>query len=85
MSRQIAAVGHEVIAANPHKVKLITQSARKSDEEKLARLGRVDPKLLSPIRHVGSKRKADLGVVRARAELVEARTGLIDSADGMRY
>src|SRR5438552_6834397 len=31
VSRQIAAPGHEVIVANPHKVKLITQSARKND------------------------------------------------------
>src|SRR5436309_6237718 len=30
VSRQIAALGHEVIVANPHKVKLITQSVRKN-------------------------------------------------------
>ena len=83
MSRHLAGMGHEVIVANPHKVKLITQSVRKNDRidaEKLARLARVDPKLLSPIRHRGEEAQADLAVIRARAELVEARTGLINCA-----
>jgi transposase len=79
-------LGHEVIVANPHKVKLITQSTRKNDRidaQKLARLARVDPQLLSPIRHRGEEAQADLAVIRARAELVEARTGLINSARGL--
>jgi transposase len=82
----MAGQGHEVIVANPHKVKLITQSTRKNDRidaEKLARLARVDPKLLSPIRHRGAEAQADLAVIRARAELVEARTGLVNSARGL--
>src|SRR5437899_198766 len=44
VSRQIAAAGHEVIVANPHKVKLITQSVRKNDRidaRQLARLARI--------------------------------------------
>ena len=86
VSRQVAALGHEVIVANPHKVKLITQSVRKNDRidaQQLARLARVDPKLLSPIRHRGEAAQADLAVIRARAELVESRTGLINCARGM--
>ena len=86
VSRQVAAMGHEVIVANPHKVKLITQSVRKNDRidaRQLARLARVDPKLLSPIRHRGEEAQADLAVIRARAELVEARTGLINCARGL--
>ena len=86
VSRQVAAMGHEVIVANPHKVKLITQSVRKNDRidaQQLARLARVDPKLLSPIRHRGEEAQADLAVIRARAELVEARTGLINCARGL--
>ena len=31
VSRQLAAAGHEVIVANAHKVKLITQSVRQND------------------------------------------------------
>jgi transposase len=86
VSRLIASLGHEVIVANPRKVKLITESLRKNDRidaETLARLARVDPKLLAPIRHRGAEAQADLAVIRARAELVEARTGLINCARGL--
>jgi transposase len=86
VSRHLAGMGHEVIVANPHKVKLITQSVRKNDRidaEQLARLARVDPKLLSPIQHRGDEVQADLAVIRARAELVDARTGLINCARGL--
>lgn len=86
VSRHLAAMGHEVIVANPRKVKLITQSVKKNDRmdaEQLARLARVDPKLLSPIRHRGAEAQADLAVIRGRAGLVEARTELINMARGM--
>ena len=84
-SRWLAGMGHEVIVANPYKVKLITQSVRKNDRidaQQLARLARVDPQLLSPIRHRGEEAQADLAVIRARDELVAARTRLINSARG---
>jgi transposase len=86
VSRHLAAMGHEVIVANPRKVKLITQSVKKNDRmdaEHLARLARVDPKLLSPIHHRGPEAQADLAVIRARAGLVDARTELINSARGL--
>jgi transposase len=53
------------------------------DAEQLARLARVDPKLLSPIRHRGKEAQADLGVIRARAALVRGRTELINAARGL--
>ena len=86
VSRHLAAMGHEVIVANAHKVKLITQSVKKNDRkdaEQLARLAGVDPKLLSPIQHRGPEAQADLAVIRARAALVDARTELINSARGL--
>jgi transposase len=86
VSRHIAAMGHEAIVANPHKVKLITQSVRKNDRidaRQLARLARVDPQLLSPIRHRGEAAQADLAVIRGRAQLVEARTALVNAARGL--
>jgi transposase len=86
VSRHLAAMGHEVIVANPRKVKLITQSVKKNDRmdaEQLARLARVDPKLLSPIQHRGEEAQADLAVIRARAGLVDARTELINMARGL--
>ena len=86
VSRHVAVMGHEVIVANPHKVKLITQSVRKNDRidaRQLARLARVDPQLLSPIRHRGEAAQADLAVIRGRAQLVEARTALVNGARGL--
>lgn len=86
VSWQMTDLGHEVIVANSHKVKLITQSTRKNDRvdaQKLARLGRADPELLSPVRHRGPQAQADLAVIRARAELMATRTALINSARGL--
>jgi transposase len=86
VSRHLKAMGHEVIVANPRRVKLITQSVKKNDRmdaEQLARLARVDPQLLSPIQHRGPEAQADLAVVRARMTLVDARTELINSARGL--
>jgi transposase len=86
VNRHLAAMGHEVIVANARNVKLITQSVRKNDRidaRQLARLVRADPKLLSPIRHRGKEAQLDLAVIRARAELMEARTSLINSARGL--
>lgn len=86
ISRYVAEFGHEVIVANAHKVKLITESVRKNDRmdaRQLARLARVEPQLLSPIRHRGEQVQVDLAMIRARAELMEARTQLINSARGL--
>jgi len=86
VSRHLAEMGYEVIVANARKVKLITQSLKKNDRidaEHLARLARVDPKLLSPIRHRGKEAQADLAVLRARAGLVDVRTELVNTARGL--
>ncbi len=48
----IEELGHESVVAQASKVALIHRSARKSDQADamlLARLGRVDPRLLSPV------------------------------------
>src|SRR5580692_8475170 len=86
VSRHLAAMGHEVIVANARQVQLISKSVRKNDRvdaRQLARLARADPKLLSPIQHRGEEAQLDLAVIRARAELMEARTKLINSARGL--
>lgn len=86
VSRHLAELGHEVIVANARRVKLIAQSTRKDDRmdaEKLARLARIDPKLLAPIRHRSEQAQADLAVIRARSTLVETRTKLINCAYGL--
>ena len=49
----------------------------------LARLARIDPQLLSPVKHRSRQAQADLMVIRARASLVRARTALVNAARGL--
>jgi len=84
-SHLLQQLGHEVIVANPRKLQLIYGNSRKADEadaEHLARLGRLDPQLLSPVRHRGPQAQAHLAVIRSRDSLVRARTLLINHARG---
>jgi transposase len=84
--RVLRDLGHEVYVANARQVKLITQSTRKDDRldaQTLARLARVDPQLLRPIRHRSDEAQLDLVVIRVRAGLVEARTELVNQARGV--
>ena len=79
-------LGHEVIVANARQVKLISASSRKDDRldaQTLARLARIDPQLLRPIRHRSERAQGHLMVIRVRASLVEARTGLVNTARGL--
>src|SRR5215467_13322258 len=86
VSRLLTQLGHEVIVAHAQKVDLITKSTRKDDRhdaKTLARLARIDPELLGPVRHRSAKAQIHLAVIRARAELVRARTALINAARGL--
>src|ERR1700679_3106540 len=86
ISRLLSDWGHEVIVANARKVRLIAESRKKDDRmdaQTLARLARIDPGFLSPVKHRSAKAQADLTVIRARAGLVRARTGLVNSARGL--
>jgi transposase len=53
------------------------------DAERLARLARVDTKLLHPIQHRGGTAQADRALLRSRNALVECRTKLINHARGI--
>jgi transposase len=86
VSRLLTELGHEVIVAHAQKVQLITKSNRKDDRHDartLARLARIDPELLGPIRHRSVQAQIHLTVIRARAELVSARTALVNAARGL--
>ena len=77
VSRLLSKLGHEVIVAHARKVRLIGESRKKDDRldaQTLARLVRIDPELLCPVKHRSVKAQADLTVIRARAGLVRART-----------
>jgi transposase len=85
VSRLFAAAGHDVIVANPRRVRLISAAVRKSDRldaEALARLGRLDPALLAPIQHRGADAQADLALLRSRDALVRTRTLLVNHVRG---
>jgi transposase len=86
VSRVLTESGFETIVANPRRVRLIAESASKDDgvdAETLARLGRIDARLLSPIRHRGEPAQRDLVRIRSRDALVRARTQLINAARGL--
>lgn len=86
VSRCLRQLGHSPIVANARQVKLISQSSRKDDKldaRTLARLARVDPELLRPIRHRSEEAQMDLMSIRVRAALVEQRTALINTARGL--
>lgn len=62
------------------------KSSRKNDKvdaQTLARLVRVDPELLRPIRHRGEKAQMALMQIRVRTALVEARTSLVNTPRGL--
>ena len=85
-SRVVETCGHEVVVANPRRVQLIAKSRRKSDQrdaELLARLGRFDPNLLSPIQHRSDDAQADLVLLRSRDTLVRERTRLANHLRGI--
>lgn len=85
ISRHLAAMGHDVVVANPRKVALIGQSTRKNDQAdaaKLAILAHTNQRLLFPIQHRGEQSQADLAMIRTREELVQLRTSAINVARG---
>src|SRR5271157_2084211 len=86
VSRLLSELGHEVIVAHARNVRLIGESRKKDDRldaRTLARLARIDPQLLSPVKHRSARAQADLTVIRARAGLVRARTALVNTVRGL--
>ena len=85
LSRLLQELGHEVLVANPRKLRLIYENDSKSDRVDavyLARVGRLDPALLAPLTHRGAETQVDLALLRSRNALVRARTRLISHARG---
>lgn len=85
VSRLLEERGHEVLVANARKLRLIHQNKHKTDNidaENLARLARVDPKLLAPLKHREKHTQAHLALLRSREALVEARTRLVNHVRG---
>jgi transposase len=84
-SRVLEELGHEVLVANARKLRLIYANKRKTDQidaENLARLARVDPKLLYPLKHRGEDSQAHMAIVRSRQVLIGCRTQLVNHIRG---
>ena len=85
VSRVLEECDHEVLVANARKVRLIYANRRKTDEvdaENLARLARLDPKLLYPVEHRGEESQAHMAIIRSRQTLVDCRTQLVNHVRG---
>src|SRR5215203_4882076 len=67
-SRVLEECGHQVLVANARKLRLIYANKRKTDEidaENLARLARLDPKLLYPLKHRSEDSQAHMALIRS--------------------
>jgi transposase len=84
-SRMLEECGHEVLVANARKLRLIYANKQKTDEvdaENLARLARLDPKLLYPLKHRSEDSQAHMAIIRSRQALVDCRTQLVNHVRG---
>ena len=85
ISRLLKQLGHRVVVANSRKLRLIYENRIKNDRvdaEYLARLVRMDPKLLKPITHRSERDQQHLSLLRSRDKLVRTRSGLITHVRG---
>lgn len=85
LERLLRECGHDVLVANPRKLRLIYENESKDDRvdaEYLARVARLDPKLLAPIEHRTEQAQADRELLKARDVLVRMRTKLVNHVRG---
>lgn len=86
ISRLLKEMGCSVYVGNPRKLRFIWDSKDKSDERDarmLGMVGRIEPRLLSPIKHRNSQSHADLAVIKSRDILIKSRTKLINHVRGI--
>lgn len=85
ISRQLIALGCNVLVGNPRKLRAIWDNDDKDDlrdAEMLARIARFDPRLLYPVQHRNEQAQVDLELLKARDLLVKSRTSLINHVRG---
>lgn len=85
VSRVLTDLGHDAIVANPSAMFAGRSRRRRNDRMDarfLARQGRADIELLFPIQHRSADAQRDLEYLRARDQLVAARTKLINHVRG---
>lgn len=85
ISRLLKDLDCRVLVGNSRKLRSIWQNPVKTDcrdAEMLARIARLDPKLLEPIEHRSEQSQADLSIIQARDMLVKSRGDLINHIRG---
>lgn len=83
--RLLRRLGHRVTVANSRKLRLVYENRNKNDRvdaEYLARLVRVDPRLLHPVEHRDERAQQHVAVLHARDTLVKTRSRLITHVRG---
>lgn len=86
ISHLLSQMGCTVYVGNPRKLRMIWDSIDKSDERDARMLGmvcRLEPRLLSPVRHRSGRSQADLAIIKSRGSLVSSRTQLINHCRGI--
>ncbi len=86
VSRVLSELGHDVVVANPAKLRMIYQNPSKCDRADammLARVARLDRALLSPIHHRSRGTQRDLQLLQTRNALVKTRTQWINHMRGL--
>ena len=74
--------GHEVLVANPRKVRAIFNNDRKCDlydARMFAKIARFDPSMLYPIEHQSEQAQRDLLQIKLRDSLVRRRVDIIST------
>lgn len=81
ISRKLKELGCEVLVGNTRKLRAIWDTDHKTDvrdAEMLARIARLDPKLLYPVDHRSEQAQVDLEVIKARTVLKRSRVELVN-------
>ena len=85
LSKMLEEHGCKVLVGHARKLRAIWGDDHKCDQrdaEMLARIARMDPKLLYPIKHVSQEARAEQAVIKARDVLVKTSTMLINYLRG---
>jgi transposase len=86
VSRLLQDLGHEVIVANPRRLRLIAESNRKNDKadaRTLATVAQAAPGLLKQIHHRSERVQLDLATIKARDTAVQARSRMVTAIRGI--
>jgi transposase len=86
VARLAKEAGHEVLVAQSRKIKMISESSRKTDRTDaltLARLARSDLELLHPVRHRSEPTQRGRALLRVRLCLIRQRTEAVNVVRGV--